>query len=159
MTALITLSARAYSAMLPLYPAELRRDFGAEMTAVFAEDLADAWRNSGIAGALRVWSSAALDFVQVAVPGLMEKPSIAVPVLAFLLNAAVVGGEIIMLASRRDPGPALGSVLCGALLTALTSFVAVRVGESSAPQPLELPKCLKSATSPNVSSAPLLWIV
>jgi hypothetical protein len=157
MTAFITLSARIYGAMLPLYPAELRRDFGAEMTTVFAEDLADAWRNSGIAGAIRVWNSAALDFVQVAVPGLMEKPSIAVPVLAFLLSTAVVGAEL-MLLPRRNFAP-LGSVFCGALVTALTSFVAVRVGESSAPQPLELSKCLKSAISPNVSSAPLLWIV
>jgi hypothetical protein len=156
MTAFITLSARIYGAMLPLYPAELRRDFGAEMTTVFAEDLADAWRNSGIAGAIRVWNSAALDFVQVAVPGLMEKPSIAVPVLAFLFCTAIVGAEL-MLAPRRDF--ALEGALSAAFVTALTSFVTVRVGESSAPQPLELSKCLKSAISPNVSSAPLLWIV
>jgi hypothetical protein len=152
----LTLSSRIYAAMLPLYPADLRRDFGAEMTAVFAEDLADAWRNSGIAGAIRVWNSAAFDLVQVAAPALMEKPSVAVPVLAFLLSLAIVGAELMVVPRRGDF--ALEGALCAALVTALTSFVSVRVGESSAPQPLELPRCLKSVTLQNVSSAPLLWI-
>jgi hypothetical protein len=42
------MNARMYRLMLRLYPAELRHDFGAEMTQVFLDDIDDS-------GAARVW--------------------------------------------------------------------------------------------------------
>ena len=49
------MNARIYCILLSLYPAELRTDFGAEMTQVFLEDLADSARTRGFFGAARVW--------------------------------------------------------------------------------------------------------
>jgi hypothetical protein len=157
MTSFIALSTRLYAALLPLYPLDLRRDFGAEMTSVFAEDLTDAWQNKGAPGLIRVLSSAALEFVRIAVPGLMQIPAIAVPLLSFLFGAAIISSELLLTPNRDDF--ALGAALGAALINALTSFASVRIGESGVPHSLELPKCSKSAISPNVSSAPLLWTV
>jgi hypothetical protein len=42
MNSFLSFSSRVYCGMLTLYPEDLRRDFGAEMAGVFAEDLADA---------------------------------------------------------------------------------------------------------------------
>jgi hypothetical protein len=157
MTTFVRLNTRLYANLLPLYPPDLRRDFGAEMIGVFAEDLADAWQDRGVRGVLRLWCSAALELAHIALPGLLQIPAIAVPLLSFLFSAAMIGAELMLVPDRK--GPTIGAVLTAGFITALTSFAAVRTGESAAPQPLELAKCLKSAISPNVSSAPLLWTV
>jgi len=157
MITFIALSTRLYATLLPLYPPDLRRDFGDEMAGLFAEDLADAWQTAGASGAIRVWFSTALEFARIAVPGLLQIPAVAVPLLSFLLSAAVVSLELMLTPNRADS--AMGGVLIGAFVSGLTSFVTVRAGESGVPHPLELPRCSKSAISPNVSSAPLLWIV
>jgi hypothetical protein len=47
---------RAYAAVLLLYPATLRRQFGQEMIEVFADQMRAAWQKDGWAGGVAVWS-------------------------------------------------------------------------------------------------------
>src|SRR5205807_1636717 len=58
MTDALVLSSRLYRRMLILYPEDLRRDYGAEMALVFADDLAAARRERGMRGVVRVWRCA-----------------------------------------------------------------------------------------------------
>jgi hypothetical protein len=46
---------RVYAALLLLYPATLRRQFGAEMVEVFADQMRDACEAGGWAGGIGVW--------------------------------------------------------------------------------------------------------
>lgn len=55
MRATMPLSRRVYSAILLLYPRTLRREFGLEMVDVFGEQLRDARRLDGRAGAMKLW--------------------------------------------------------------------------------------------------------
>ena len=77
MSGLLRLNARAYGAVLLLYPAELRRDFGLEMRELFGEDLADAWRRHPVWPEY-FWSGGALcaKFWRIAIPGQMRKPGV-----------------------------------------------------------------------------------
>ena len=68
MSALLTLSTRVYAAILFLYPAELRRDFGGEILEVFREDLSHASSYRALAGMLSVWACALREFVRIALP-------------------------------------------------------------------------------------------
>jgi hypothetical protein len=62
------LSCLAYSALLFLYPASLRRHFGEEMIEVFHHEIQDACREEGWMGGLRVWMRAGVDVLTVALP-------------------------------------------------------------------------------------------
>ena len=134
MTRLLALSSRLYTAGLSLYPPDLRREFGAEMTEVFAEDLDQAWRSEGIAGVIGVWLCAVREMVRIALPSQFENPAIAVPLLSFALGLFVQSG-IMTLALRHKPASAeahgiLGlfceMVLAPSLAAALTSLAVVR---------------------------------
>jgi hypothetical protein len=46
---------RIYAALVLLYPAILRRQFGEEMIEVFAEQMRDACRKNGWVGGMGVW--------------------------------------------------------------------------------------------------------
>lgn len=109
MTSFLALKARLYAALLPLYPPDSRRDFGAEMAAVFAEDLSDAWRDAGLSGAIRVWLLAAIEFVRIALPGLMQIPAIAVPLLAFLFSTVFIGCALLFGPRSFEAGAAMGT--------------------------------------------------
>jgi hypothetical protein len=50
---------RIYAALVLLYPATLRRQFGEEMIEVFAEQMRDACRKNGWVGGMGVWRSVA----------------------------------------------------------------------------------------------------
>ena len=50
MTSFLRWNSAAYGKLLILYPEELRREFAAEISLVFAEDVADAWRERGAVG-------------------------------------------------------------------------------------------------------------
>lgn len=86
MTNLVDWNDRIYGRLLLLYPADLRRDFGAEMAFVFSEDLAVARREAGAAGMLRVWRNTLRELLCLALPPLAAKPVVAVPVLSFAVN-------------------------------------------------------------------------
>jgi hypothetical protein len=55
---------RAYAALLLLYPPDLRRQFGAEMVEVFADQMRDACESSGWAGGISVWCCVAGEVVR-----------------------------------------------------------------------------------------------
>jgi hypothetical protein len=55
MTPSIGWNCRVYAAVLHLYPAPLRRQFGEEMMEVFADQMRDACRADGWVGGMGVW--------------------------------------------------------------------------------------------------------
>ena len=104
MTTALPLSSRIYGRLLVLYPEELRRDFGAEMALVFADDLQAARREAGLRGALRVWRCALGEFVRLALPACASSPAVRVPAITFALFTTLMTGEM-GLAIRHAPHP------------------------------------------------------
>lgn len=104
MIAVVDWSGRIYGRLLLLYPAKLRRDFGAEMVFVFGEEMAAARRESGALGVLRVWRNALREVLRIALPPLMGKPIVAVPALSFAVNFLWSSFEL-LLASFSHPAP------------------------------------------------------
>ncbi len=138
------MSARIYSAILSLYPADLRHDFGEEMTQVFLEDLEDSRRVHGFRGAARVWWRTLKELCRIAIPFEASRRAIAVPIIVFILQEFYLGG-IMLLVERHNPHvlmpKSLGDMAAMAmpgLIPAFTAFVALRVGNRSVPVPLEL---------------------
>lgn len=134
---------RIYSVLLSLYPAELRTDFGAEMTQVFLEDLEDSARTRGFFGAARVWRRSLTELLRIALPARAAGREVAVPLIIYVLQEIYLGGMLFMtnqMTSARPKfiwqGIAL-MMLCG-LIPALTAFVALRIGNRSVPEPLNL---------------------
>ncbi|HTZ90649.1 MAG TPA: hypothetical protein VMA71_09915 [Alloacidobacterium sp.] len=60
-------SRRVYALLLFVYPRHLRRQFGDEMTEVFAEHLRDACQCDGWLGGFRVWSCVGMEVLGTAV--------------------------------------------------------------------------------------------
>ena len=140
MSGLLRWNARAYGAVLILYPADLRREFGLEMRELFGEDLADAWRSSGVAGVLRVWWCAVCEILRIAIPGQLENPAFVVPVIAFAFNVLTLGCELAAaitshpLAQQRPlPDDVILFVFWPSLVTAITAIVVVRAGRVNMP--------------------------
>jgi hypothetical protein len=136
MSGLLRLNARVYGAVLLLYPPDLRRDFGPEMHELFGEDLADAWRSSGVTGVLRVWWCTVCEILRIAMPGQMENPAFVVPVVAFAFNVVVLSCQLAaVIASHplapRGPLPddVITYVFWPSLLTACTAILVVRTGK------------------------------
>ncbi len=73
-------SSRLFRWTLALYPREFRERFGDEMELLLEEMMADAWREHGLLGALRIWISSIWELVTVAIPTRLEP--VAVPALA-----------------------------------------------------------------------------
>ena len=68
-SAVLEVSRKVYATSLVFYPNELRREFGAEMVEVFDEQVSEAYSRRGFPGLLRVWFSATMEFVAIALPG------------------------------------------------------------------------------------------
>jgi hypothetical protein len=79
-SAVLEVSRKVYATSLVVYPNELRREFGAEMVEVFDEQVSEAYCRSGFPGLLRVWFSAAREFVTIALPGRLAERM--VPIVA-----------------------------------------------------------------------------
>jgi hypothetical protein len=58
---LIALSERVYRALLIFYPADYRREYGADMAQVFRDMCRDSYRQGGVWGVLRSWLPVLLD--------------------------------------------------------------------------------------------------
>jgi predicted permease len=56
-----TLGDRLFRALLRLFPAEFRGDFGDDMSADFRDQRLEAWRRGGTGGVMRVWLATILD--------------------------------------------------------------------------------------------------
>jgi hypothetical protein len=95
---ILDVSHKVYERSLVVYPHDLRGDFAGEMMEVFDQQLSDAYCRSGLAGLLRVWFTAAREFVTVALPGRFAQravPIVAVTVvLAFMLWLAGYIGHV-----------------------------------------------------------------
>jgi hypothetical protein len=126
---------RAYRGLLTLYPDGLRRDFGAEMLEAFAYDLSAACVARGMKGAIHVWRITLRETIRIGLPVWLQTPAVAVPVLS-AAGALVSQSPLLIVAIRREtqlgfhpgdttPVDALVALAIGAVITALTSFVAV----------------------------------
>jgi hypothetical protein len=94
MSAFLLRSVSLYEKVLRLYPADLRRDFGAEMALAFAEDLEAAWGDARVAGVLQIWWYAFRELLTVALPAQTANPCVLVPLLAFTVVAATQSAEL-----------------------------------------------------------------
>jgi hypothetical protein len=90
------MSARIYGWLVAFYPEDLRRDFGEEMVLVFAEELRDA----GLAGAVRVWRRALVEFVRLALPNCVANPALRVPAIMLAFCAFSVGIDLLLLYAK-----------------------------------------------------------
>jgi hypothetical protein len=147
MTKLLQFSARIYSALLPLYPPDLRRDFGQEMAEAFAEDIEDALKHRGLVGVIRVWICALGELLRIALPSQAENPAVAVPCIIFVLSETVMSAQLMLAFSQKSVALARGEmpfesipvvILWPSLVAALTALVAVRMGNRSLPAQLKL---------------------
>lgn len=149
MSALLSFSLRAYAAMLFLYPAELRRDFGGEIIDVFREDLNHASAFRGFAGLAGVWACALREFVRIALPAYAENRRVAVPAILFSLNETVLTIPQKLIFTHRPMSLqfVLATALWPSLLAALTALVVVILGQQCPLFPLRLgpDSCSKSA--------------
>jgi hypothetical protein len=87
MNELLARSIWIYQKLLFLYPAELRREFGDEMTLAFADDLESAWGDARVAGVIQIWRYALGELLTVALPGQTANPYVLSPFFAFLATS------------------------------------------------------------------------
>lgn len=95
MTGYLRLSSWIYARLVSVYPEDLRRDFGADMALVFADDLAAARRAEGLIGITHVWWCALREVLTIALPCQRTNPRILVPVASFAVNAMILGAELV----------------------------------------------------------------
>jgi len=84
MRSFIEWSGAAYRLILVLYPPEVRRVFGAEMTDTFAQQLAGAWEENRLSGVIQVWLTALLELPAIALPRQLARPLLFIPVVSLL---------------------------------------------------------------------------
>ena len=131
------MNARVYGMLLRLYPAELRDDFGEEMTQVFLDDIDDC-------GAARAWLRSFKELFCIALPAAFSRRYVQVPATLWFLQLLYFCG-LLMLAPRT-PGSALpGSVVdiiavmtFPGLVSAAVAFIALYIGDHAVPEPLNL---------------------
>jgi hypothetical protein len=133
------MNARIYSLLLALCPADLRREFGVEMTDVFLEDLEDHRQHGGWMGAARVWWRSVRELRGVALPELASRREIVVPFVMGLLEL------ILILLSLCDPyntprsvGDLLLLIFGMSVIPAVIGSAVLRIGDRSVPVPLNL---------------------
>ena len=121
MTNPLPLSSRIYGRLLVLYPGDLRREYGADMALVFAEDLGAARRDAGMRGVVRVWRCALVEFVRFALPARTSSPAERVPAISLALFIAMMSGVVAMALHHAPNTPRPFHVLSSALLLPLFS--------------------------------------
>lgn len=130
MTKCLPLSSRIYGRLLVLYPDDLRRDYGADMALVFAEDLDMARQEAGMRGVIRVWRCALGELLRFALPGCASHPAVMVPAIWFAFSFAIMSFEIAM-EMRHTPvvmtpfHAVCAALLLPALTTPLFSLVTI----------------------------------
>ena len=131
------MNARMYCLLLRLYPAELRLDFGAEMTQVFLDDIDDS-------GAARVWWRSLKELFRIALPAAFSRRYIQVPAMMYLLQV-VYFCSLLLLTSRDPRSPLPHSVAAfvplltiPGLASAAIALVALYIGDRAVPEPLSL---------------------
>jgi hypothetical protein len=121
------MSSQIYRRMLLLYPVELRRDFGEDMSLAFAEDLARA-RRSGVVAVARVWWWSLAELFRIAIPAQRHNRAVVVPFLAFIFGTLWMGMPMLFTIFQPDVHlpmlDVIRFVLAGACAISLTSAVA-----------------------------------
>ena len=133
---MLRLSAWTYRGILLLYPLDLRQNFGLEMSEIFCDDVADAWRCFGVAGVFRVWLCALSEVLRIAIPSQRTNPVFAVPATSFAFSIFMMTCEFSAVAFRepREQFPIqtlLAVVFWPSLVVALTAIAVVRTGRVS----------------------------
>jgi hypothetical protein len=121
MTNALPLSSRIYNRLLVLYPEDLRREFGADMALVFADDLDSARREAGLRGVIRVWRCALGEFFRFALPGFASSPAVRVSGISLALFTAMMSGVMTLALSQSLKPPTLVYAIRVALLMPLFS--------------------------------------
>ena len=138
------MNARVYGLMLSFYPADLRRDFGAEMTEVFLEDLEDSRRRGGWMGAARVWWRSVRELCRIASPEMASRREIAVPFVMYVMQAIYLAGLILLTRGNphadipRSAGDILILIFGTSLIPAIIARIALLIGDGAVPVPLTL---------------------
>jgi hypothetical protein len=131
MNGVLRLSERIYGALLLLYPPDLRHEFGPEMSELFREDLDDAWRGRGFAGAVSVWWCALSEVLRIALPGQKTNPAFVVPATSFAFSAFSLG-SILAKAPAVSGHPLVEEIalviVWPSLVAALTAVAVVHSG-------------------------------
>jgi hypothetical protein len=83
------LSCAAYGCLLALYPADVRKRYGAEMIDGFAEQLRDEWKYRGALGGLRVWLTAACAILSIAAPHQLRNPVVIATAFSLVSSSAL----------------------------------------------------------------------
>jgi hypothetical protein len=73
-----------YRALALIYPLDLRLRYGAEMHAVFAEQLSEAWAKSGMHGLLRAWFCVIFEILCGPAPRRLLQSLVSIPVVSLL---------------------------------------------------------------------------
>ena len=135
------MNARVYGLMLSFYPADLRNDFGAEMTEVFLEDLADSRRRGGWLGAARVWWRSVRELCRIGSPEVISRREIAVPFVMYVVQVINLSVTVFLPQHNRFALPIRDGffMIFGiSLIPALIARVALLIGDRSVPVPLTL---------------------
>ena len=135
MTGFLDWSSRIYGRILNLYPDDLRRDFGADMVLVFAEDLAAARREAGVSGVIRVWRLALGEVFRLALPCHAESPAVVVPAISFALSlvpfTVSLMARLLHLSGAPVSAPllahAMGCAVLPSAAAAAVSYASVRI--------------------------------
>lgn len=75
-------SRRLFHLIMPLYPAILRAEFGADMAEVFDRRIQDEWEQHGLAGVARLWAGIPADVVQSLRPPEIDWRAVFLPVFS-----------------------------------------------------------------------------
>ena len=131
------MNVRMYCLLLHLYPAELRHNFGAEMTQIFLDDIDDS-------GAALVWWRSLKELFRIALPAAFSRRYVQVPAMIYLLMVAYFG-SILMWGPRdaRSPLPHSAAELIPLLIfpglfAAAIALIALYIGDRAVAEPLNL---------------------
>jgi hypothetical protein len=138
------MNAQIYALLLTLCPADLKKEFGEEMTQVFLDDLADHQRRCGWMGAARVWWRSLREICGIALPEMASRHGIAVPFMVYVFQMFYISSIIVL--ARRDPhsafpkslGEDLALIFLSGVIPAFIARIAQLVGDASVPVPLRI---------------------
>ena len=82
--AVLGMSCRVYSFLLPLYPLSLRCQFGSDMADVFEKQIRDECEQNGFTGLVRVWFCVAWEVIRGAGPTELGWETVGAPLVSFL---------------------------------------------------------------------------
>jgi hypothetical protein len=131
------MNARIYSLLSGLCPADLRREFGSEMTHVFLEDLEDSQLRFGFRGVVRTWRRSLKDLGGAALQEAVARRQFVAPMIAYGLMQLWVA--LVCLMHLELPSPELILIFSFyGLVSAIIAFAVVRVADSNVPESLKL---------------------